>query len=141
MSVELLGLALVGAVLGFLSLLLVRRVVSKGSDGERHIWALLLIIAALFYIGFAALRGATPGWVLIESAGLLIYGAVAAQGIRGWPGWVGIGWLGHMLWDMIPRLGHTDHVPGWYGPMCMGYDLVVGLSLLMPVLLKAVKRP
>lgn len=140
MSVELLGLALVGGVLGWLSLLLVRRLAPQGSDVERRIWALFLIVAALSYIVFAAVRGATPGWVLLECAGLLIYGALAAQGIRAWPGWVGLGWIGHMLWDAVPRLGHTDHVPTWYGPMCMGYDLVVGLSLLWPVLMKALKR-
>lgn len=134
------GWGLAGVLVGWLALVLVRRVASQGSRLYWNLWALLLVSAALIYIGFAAVAQAAVGWLLLECLGLVAYGGVAAWGVRAWPGWIGLGWLAHMLWDAIPRAGHSDYAPTWYGPACMGYDLVVGLALLLPLLRQAVKK-
>jgi hypothetical protein len=126
--------AIAGGVVGWGSLATTRRV-SHGVDAatarEVALWGGLLVFAALIYVGFALLFGAPGPWLRVELLGLLVYGGVAAAGLARWPALVGVGWLLHMAWDGLVHGGATvTHVPSWYIPGCIGFDLVVGTMLL-----------
>ena len=88
------------------------------------------MIAALIYVAFALLGGGSSGWVMLELAGVVVYGAFAWLGIAKWPRAIALGWLLHVLWDVTlhPR-GHPGFVPSWYPPLCLGFDVYVGVAL------------
>ena len=62
---------------------------------------------------------------------MALYGSFLLFTRIGGPSWIGLGWLAHSLWDGLLH-GSNQHayVPAWYVPGCLGYDLVVGLSIL-----------
>jgi hypothetical protein len=100
-------------------------------NNEVRVWAIALVVAALIYVGFAAFNGASSDWVLIELGGVVGYGVVAWLGATRWPLLVGAGWLLHMLWDIVLHPGgHPGFVPSWYPPLCLGFDVLVGVALL-----------
>ncbi len=104
----------------------------KFPNNEVRIWAAALVIAALIYVGFAAFNGASSDWVQIELGGVVGYGAIAWLGATRWPPLVGVGWLLHMLWDIVLHPGgHPGFVPSWYPPLCLGFDVLVGVALLI----------
>jgi len=123
-----------GVLVGWGTLAMTRRVVEGAGSAtarETGAWAAMLVLAALIYVGFALLGGVRGPWLWIELAGLLAYGAVAAAGYARWPALVGVGWLLHMAWDALVHGGTgVAHVPSWYIPGCLGFDLVVGVTLL-----------
>ena len=104
----------------------------KFPNNEVRIWAIALVIAALIYVGFAAFNGASSDWVMIELGGVAGYGVIAWLGATRWPPLVGVGWLLHMLWDIVLHPGgHPGFVPSWYPPLCLGFDVLVGVALLI----------
>jgi hypothetical protein len=88
-----------------------------------------LLSAALIYVGFAAANGASREWVAIELAGLAAFGLVAFAGGSRWPVRIGIGWLAHSQ-GLHPG-GSPGYVPVWYPPMCLGFDVYVGIALIL----------
>lgn len=98
---------------------------------EAWAWAAFLLVAALIYVGFAVFNGASTAWTLTELGGVLGYGLVAWIGAARFPPLVGVGWLLHVLWDVILHPGgHPGFVPSWYPPLCLGFDVYVGVALL-----------
>ena len=94
-------------------------------------WAAFLVVAALIYVGFAAFNGASMAWTLTEVGGLAGYGLVAWIGAARFPPLVGVGWLLHVLWDVVLHPGgHPGFVPSWYPPLCLGFDVYVGVVLV-----------
>lgn len=98
-----------------------------GPRRERRILGIGLVIAALIYVGFA-LRGGAPGqWIAAELAGVAVFGAAAAVGVRS-AGWVlALGWGAHVLWDLLlHRWGDgSTFTPAAYPWLCVGFDLLV----------------
>lgn len=66
----------------------------------RKILAAVLIIAAAFYILFAAINGAGAGWITTEVIGLILFGGMALKGVRGSRWWLAAGWALHPVWDL-----------------------------------------
>lgn len=127
--------ALGGGAAALVPLWLVKREARRRSKThpqfEAQAWALFLFIAALIYVGFAVFNGAEPQWIGIELAGLAAYSLIAFVGAKKWPLLVGPGWLAHALWDqMVHPGGHPGFVPDWYVPLCLGFDVVVGVTLM-----------
>ena len=104
---------------------LVSRVVPTQSA---QFWAAALIIAALVYIGLA-LRAPLGPLLLLESAGVLVYGFVAWLGAARSAWYLAIGWIGHVLWDMFQPASSKPFVPAWYPVSCAGFDTVVAIWL------------
>ncbi|MCB9745745.1 MAG: hypothetical protein H6741_12855 [Alphaproteobacteria bacterium] len=127
-------LLILGAALAALFTWTTRRRLRRHAEPERMervAWALYLVLAALIYVGFALLGGASVGWIAVELGGVLLYGALAALGGARWPLFVGLGWLAHVGWDLaLHPGGHPGYVPGWYPPLCLGFDVLVGLTWL-----------
>ena len=84
-----------------------------------------LVIAAIIYVGFAAVGH--PAWLGIEFIGVLIYGVFTWLGLRKNLIWLAIGWALHMLWDVALHSTGTgaSFTPGWYVAACIGFDLAI----------------
>jgi hypothetical protein len=120
---------LLGAVA---SLALVRLARAYPPRGERRVYAVGLVIAALIYVVFAAAAGAGARWLALESLGVFIYGAAARGGYRGRPWLLAAGWAAHVAWDVLLHLGGTgaEYAPHWYPWLCVSFDLVVAGAVL-----------
>lgn len=123
--------AIAGVVAGAVSLASTQKLANGSLVREQRAWAIYLVVAALIYIGFSLFGGAEPRWVMIESGGVLLYGGLAVAGALRAPRLIALGWLAHSLWDLVihPN-GHPGFVPSWYPPVCLGFDVVVGVWLL-----------
>ena len=104
---------------------LVSRVAPRQSA---QFWAAALVIAALIYIGFA-LRAPLGPLLLLEAAGVLVYGFVAWLGIARSPWYLAIGWIAHVLWGIFQPASSKVFVPAWYPVSCAGFDTVVAIWL------------
>lgn len=104
---------------------------SQGQPREFYILGTGLIIAAVIYVGFAALWG-NDQWLLIEIAGIAIYGLFVFLALRFSPIWLAVGWAGHSLWDVALHLLGQGHAiaPEWYVIACLSFDLLVAGYIL-----------
>ena len=94
-------------------------------------WAAFWVVEALIYVGFAVFNDASMEWTLTELGGVAGYGLVAWIGAARFPPLVGVGWLLHVLWDVVLHPGgHPGFVPSWYPPLCLGFDVFVGVALV-----------
>ena len=112
---------LVGAVLGGLFATFAR----ARKAGEARVLALGLIVAALIYVGLAP-GGKGREWLLIELAGVGLFGALSWLGLRASLWWLAVGWVAHVAWDVGLHLDRAQGVvDAWYPLLCVGFDLVV----------------
>jgi hypothetical protein len=93
----------------------------------RQILVAVLILAALFYVYFAARAHAGAGWLAAELVGVAIYGGMAWRGLRGSPWWIAAGWALHPVWDVALHLFGPGRAfaPASYATACLTWDLVV----------------
>ncbi len=90
--------------------------------------AVLLAVIAGAYGGFAAKDGRVSA-VLIELGGILVFGLLAVVGLRE-AMVLAAGYLAHGLWDLAHhRPGPQADLPGWWIPLCVVYDWLVGVFL------------
>ena len=121
---------LAGVVLA-LALVFVAR--CRPPEGERRVYAVGLLAAAVVYVAFAAAGGASAAWLGLESLGVLGFGALAWLGVRRSSALLAAGWAAHVLWDVLLHLSGTQgaaYTPGWYPWLCVGFDLVIAAALL-----------
>ncbi|MEZ4859874.1 MAG: DUF6010 family protein [Caldilineaceae bacterium] len=120
---------LLGLVLGALFVIAAR---SQGVHKERVILAVGLPVAALIYVGFAAMWG-DRSWLAIEVVGLLLYSLFLFLARRYHMVWLAVGWGLHPLWDLVLHWlgpGYTV-APAWYVLACLSFDLLVAGYLLV----------
>jgi hypothetical protein len=93
----------------------------------RHILVAGLILAALVYVHFSVNANESPLWLATEFAGVAVYGAIAARGLRGSLWWLVAGWALHPVWDIALHYAGPGRAfaPDWYTIPCLGWDLVV----------------
>ena len=120
---------LVGIVLSIILIGVARR---SPPDRERFFFAVGLVIAALLYVVFAALGGASGQWLVFEALGVVLYGTAAWAGVRGRPWLLALGWAAHVAWDVLLHLhgAGADYTPRWYPWFCVSFDLVVAAAVL-----------
>jgi hypothetical protein len=122
-------LQLLAGALACVLLILVSR--ALGRKGELRLYALSLIVAALIYVGFTT-RGASSVWLVVELAGLVSFTFLAWLGLRISPWALALGWALHAAWDaFLHKLSDAPFVPGWYPLVCLSFDLVLALYILM----------
>jgi len=115
------ALGLIGSVI---YIILIRKI-SPSARKEFINFAIGLIVVAFVYIGFTIWHQAND-WHLIELGGLLIYSLFAYLGIKYSVWYLAIGWLLHILWDVVLHMGEAIYfVPNWYPPACLTFDAVV----------------
>jgi hypothetical protein len=94
--------------------------------------AILLGMIASVYFGFA-LRDGRLRTFNIEYLGMVVFGALATIALAEDSAWLlAAGYFGHGLWDAIhhPR-GVDTTMPWWYVPLCMSFDAVVAVYVLV----------
>jgi hypothetical protein len=125
-----------GAVLGALFAIFAR----ARKAGEVRVLALGLVVAALIYVGLA-LAGRGRESLMIEVAGLALFGSLAWLGLRASRWWLALGWAAHVGWDVGLHLDRAQAVVApWYPLLCVGFDLVVAGFLLSAALEPARSR-
>lgn len=120
---------IIGAALS-LALVWLARTYSPGR--EERVYAIGLVVAALIYVGFGVAGGAGARWVVLESLGVLLYGAAAWGGLRGRPWLLAAGWAAHIAWDVPLHLSGAgaEYTPPWYPWLCVSFDLIVAGAVL-----------
>lgn len=120
---EIVLVLIAGAMLAGLLVLAARRL----ARGELHVYAVVLLAAALVYAVNATLAGA--GQPLLEWLGVPLFGVFAAAGVRR-PGAQAAGWALHVAWDLAIPAHHAGQlVPAWYPVLCVGFDLALAAYL------------
>lgn len=117
------GWLFAGAVLAALFI----RYVSTRARRARRVYAAGLVVAAALYLPFAAQAPNVLAWVVVEAAGIGLFGALAIAGTRSSAGWLAAGWALHPLWDVaLHHLGPGGaFTPDWYAIGCVSFDLLV----------------
>ena len=116
----LIGLALTA---GFL---LVARLI--GLHRDRGTWVSTLIAIALFYIVFAVQSGVAASIALHVSVATAFIGVALFGYVRSlW--WVVIGLALHGGFDLVSVGSGANPAPSWWGPLCLGVDLLLAGSL------------
>jgi len=94
---------------------------------ERRLLGLGLVAAALVYLGLAITQGAAAGWLAAEAGAVALFGLLALAGLRNGLGWLALGWLLHVAWDILLHRGGgaPGYAPTWYPMACVGFDLTV----------------
>lgn len=83
-------------------------------------------IAASLYGVFALLWGDDAA-LWRELGGVALFGVFAIAGWRR-PRWLAVGWLAHVGWDLAMPTAHAAYVPAFYGPLCLGFDVVIAAA-------------
>ena len=103
----------------------------------RSVLVIFLVIAAGAYFGFATvgrdLVGSSQGWILIELAQAVVFGAIGLLGLRGSPYWIAAGWALHPFWDVVLHYigpGHT-FTPWTYAIACVSFDWIVAIYIVV----------
>jgi len=87
---------------------------------------------ASVYLGYALADGRLRAFQ-VEYLGIVALGAVATLApARGSALLLTLGYLGHGLWDLLHHRREAEvRMPWWYVPLCLGYDTVVALYILV----------
>lgn len=129
-------IVMLGLILGIvLSLALIHLARTYPPKGERRIYAVGLVVAALIYVVFGVVGGAGARWLTIEIIGVLIYGVAAWVGLRGWPSLLTMGWIAHVAWDVLLHVSGAGalYTPAWYPWLCVSFDLVLAGATLTSI--------
>lgn len=94
--------------------------------------AILLGMITSVYLGYALNDGRLRAFQ-IEYVGLVAFTALATIALaRHSAPLLALGYLGHGLWDLLHhRRGVDVRMPWWYVPVCLGYDTVVAIYVLI----------
>ena len=99
-----------------------------GARGRRHERLLLAVFLAgmpLVYVANALVHGAGVPLLLIELAGVVLYGTLAWFGGAGSFRLLALGITAHGVWDLAHH-GQADVVPDWYPIACTLIDFALG---------------
>jgi hypothetical protein len=94
--------------------------------------AILLGMIASVYLGYALNDGRLRAFQ-VEYVGMVAFAALATIALAGHSALLlALGYLAHGLWDLLHHRRSVDtHMPWWYVPLCLGYDTVVALYVLV----------
>lgn len=98
----------------------------KRDIAGRSLLVIFLLVAAGAYFGFAVMARVGRGWLLVELAHCVLFGAMGLRGLRGSPYWLAAGWALHPVWDFgLHYVGPGSFAPWPYTIACISFDLVV----------------
>ena len=120
-----------GAITGFIY----TRYAKKNSHAISKIYRVGLIIAAGIYVVFAIFASEPGRAIVIELAGLALFGGAALQAKQSTNWLLVLGWTGHAFWGFaLHYLGPaTGIAPTWYVLACFTFDLVVAIDIALRI--------
>jgi hypothetical protein len=94
--------------------------------------AILLGMIASVYLGYALADGRLRAFQ-VEYVGIVAFTALATIALaRDSALLLALGYLGHGLWDLVHhRRGVEVRMPWWYVPLCLSYDTVLAIYVLV----------
>lgn len=97
-----------------------------GFDRERVFYPVVTVVVATYYLLFAAMAGSVPA-LAVESAGVVLFGALAVAGFRT-SLWIAAAALaGHGVFDLVHEaLIDNPGAPVWWPGFCGSFDVVAG---------------
>ncbi|MFO6463436.1 hypothetical protein [uncultured Jannaschia sp.] len=101
-----------------------------GMDRDRATGPLMLVAIALFYPVFAVENGSRAEVAIHAGIALAFLGA-AIIGHRRGLALVGIAMMAHGAFDLAAHVLTDGPAPRWWGPFCLGVDVVLGAWLLI----------
>ena len=122
--------ALVAGVIFAGATLIIPSLLSR--DTAFGLLAILLGMIASVYLGYALGDGRLRVFQ-VEYVGMVVFAALATIALaRDSAVLLALGYLGHGLWDLIHhRRGVDTRMPWWYVPLCLSYDAVVAIYVLV----------
>eukprot|EP01006_Ploeotia_vitrea_P052272 TRINITY_DN67666_c10_g2_i1.p1 TRINITY_DN67666_c10_g2~~TRINITY_DN67666_c10_g2_i1.p1 ORF type:complete len:156 (-),score=10.61 TRINITY_DN67666_c10_g2_i1:124-591(-) len=124
----------IGAGLGALWLGSCKLLARGKLKAERQLWGIGLIGAAVIYLCFAMIWSGNPEDYIVELIGIGVYTSLACAGLYINPFFLGAGWGVHVAWDVGVHAdaftAEASYVPYWYGPACIGFDILSGVVLM-----------
>jgi len=119
-----------GAVLGWAGAESVRRFGGRGSVIGA---GAALVTAAVIYPAARRDRSLSPalvveGAVVAATTGLAV--AAATTDVSTGRRWLAAGWAAHALFDFGQGPSEDSRLPGWYAPLCAGFDVAYAARLL-----------
>jgi len=101
-----------------------------GFDRDRAFYPTVLVVIALYYVLFAVMSGSVHA-VLVESAVMMVFAAVAVLGFRGSLWIVAAGLAGHGVFDAVHGFLITNSgVPVWWPAFCLAFDVMAAGAML-----------
>lgn len=99
-----------------------------GVMNQRGTWATTMVAIASFYVVFAIQSGDTVEFVTHTgfAAG---FSALAIFGARTSSWLLAAALLAHGIFDVVAESMIANPAPGWWGPFCLGIDMVLALAL------------
>ncbi|GAB5487545.1 MAG: hypothetical protein Pars2KO_11150 [Parasphingorhabdus sp.] len=98
---------------------------------ERIVGAGLLISVGFWYLGFGVFNGAGFKTLLPQLLGGVFFAILGYLGLTRSLFFPGIGWMMHATWDFSsPHFSDVSYMPDWAAPMCLGFDVLIGVYLL-----------
>ena len=113
---------LAGVVLAAALVALARRF---GRRRELPIYALVLFLAAIYYLLAAMGRSAPPARVGLEALGAVLFSVAAGYGALRRPILLAVGWLAHAAWDLV-HYRRDAVVNRSLALWCLGLDVFLG---------------
>ena len=120
---------ILGIVLGVVFLLYAR---SGSKHREIQVLSAGLVVATVIYVGFAIIWGGYK-WILIELAGVSIYGLFAWLALRFNYNWLVFGWATHPAWDLMLHFFGDGRMiaPEWYVIACISFDFLIAAYIII----------
>jgi hypothetical protein len=116
-----------GAMLGLVGLVLPAFLSDPAALAS---FAVLLGVVAGVYLGFALVDGRISVFG-IEGVMVLVFVSLGVRALIANNAWLLVGgYLGHAAWDSLHPHAVDTHMPWWYVPACIGFDVVFGVYIL-----------
>jgi hypothetical protein len=94
-----------------------------GFDRDRAFYPTVLVVIASYYVPFAVMGGSLYA-MLVESAVMTAFGALAVLGLKGKLWIVAAALAAHAVFDAVHgSLVTNPGVPVWWPAFCLAYDL------------------
>jgi hypothetical protein len=122
--------ALVAGVISAGATLLIPSLLAR--DTAFGLLAILLGMIASVYLGYALADGRLRTFQ-VEYVGMVVFAALATIALaRHSAALLAMGYFAHGLWDLLHHRRNVDtRMPWWYVPLCLGYDTVVAIYVLI----------
>lgn len=95
---------------------------------QRGTWATTMVAIASFYVVFAIQTGDTLE-IVVHTGLAAGFVALAIIGARASSWILAAALLGHGIFDVFAGSVVANPAPGWWGPFCLGIDVVLALAL------------